>query len=324
MSRIKNKTVPEFNISSQPVLFTAESGATPSFIEFKNSSNNVVATITTGGNLIVSGSVVANGITLGSGGGAGNGSLYTEVIGNNTGSVFIINHNLGTRDVFVSFRENGDNYENLNVAWEATSEDSITVNFGTPPTTNSVKVLVYGSVSGEITNLNDILDVNAATPSVNQVLSWNGSSWVSETIGGTWNSVGGVQNISFGVSSLSSATGDSYYNIGIGDGSLEQLTSGDDNIAIGRNSLNKAEDASGNIAIGDQTLSKNVSSWNNIAIGDTALFNFIGPFGGNIAIGEQTLRDATTGFFNIAVGSYSQILMTTRTTKRFYWICLTI
>jgi hypothetical protein len=141
--------------------------ATPSF----------VGPTTIDGSLTVTGTLIASNFE--GGGGGGGGSLYAEVIGNNTGSVFIINHNLGTRDVFVSFRENGDNYENLNVAWEATSEDSITVNFGTPPATDSVKVLVYGSVSGEITNLNDILDVDAATPSLNQILKWDGSYWAN-------------------------------------------------------------------------------------------------------------------------------------------------
>jgi hypothetical protein len=43
-------------------------GATPNFLEFKNSSNQVVASITTDGNINIAGSVTANGITLGGGG----------------------------------------------------------------------------------------------------------------------------------------------------------------------------------------------------------------------------------------------------------------
>jgi hypothetical protein len=43
-------------------------GATPSFVEFKNSSNTVVASINTNGDINVAGSVIANGITLGGGG----------------------------------------------------------------------------------------------------------------------------------------------------------------------------------------------------------------------------------------------------------------
>jgi DUF4097 and DUF4098 domain-containing protein YvlB len=41
-----------------------KNGATPNFIEFKNSNDEVVALISTDGNITVTGSVTANGITL--------------------------------------------------------------------------------------------------------------------------------------------------------------------------------------------------------------------------------------------------------------------
>jgi hypothetical protein len=100
-------------------------------------------------------------------------------------SQFTIFHFFETRDVFVSFRENGDNYENLNVAWEATTEDSITVTFGTPPALNSVKVLVYGSVSGTpvtISTLDDIEDVIITSATPNQFLKFDGSDWVNTPV----------------------------------------------------------------------------------------------------------------------------------------------
>ena len=154
-----------------------------------------MASITTEGNVIVSGSVIANGVTLGAGGGAG--SLYTQILGDGSTNTFVITHNLGTRDVFVSFRENGDNYESLNAAWEATTNNSITVNFGTPPTLNSVKVLVYGSVSGaEIATLNDISDVNISSATPGQFLKWDGENWINGELS-IGQPVGVTDNVTF-------------------------------------------------------------------------------------------------------------------------------
>jgi hypothetical protein len=109
------------------------------------------------------------------------GSVYTQVIGDGTATSFVINHSLGTRDVFVAVRENTGDYENLQVAWEATSLSAITVNFGTPPASNSVKVLVYSSVSGDSINLSlvnlDDVSINSATPG--HIIAWDGSQWIN-------------------------------------------------------------------------------------------------------------------------------------------------
>ena len=78
---------------------------------------------------------------------AASGSSYAQTIGDGTTTSFTVEHNLGTRDVFVVIRENGDDYENLNAAWEATTNSAITVSFDSPPTLNSIRVLVYSSIS---------------------------------------------------------------------------------------------------------------------------------------------------------------------------------
>jgi hypothetical protein len=44
-----------------------KNGATPNFVEFKDENENVVASISTSGDLNVAGSVTANGVTLGAG-----------------------------------------------------------------------------------------------------------------------------------------------------------------------------------------------------------------------------------------------------------------
>jgi hypothetical protein len=79
--------------------------------------------------------------------GAG-GSVYLETIGNGSSSTFTITHGLSTRDIVVSFTQANSPYESFNTTWEATTLNTITVYFETPPTSNSVRVAIYGAVSG--------------------------------------------------------------------------------------------------------------------------------------------------------------------------------
>ena len=71
---------------------------------------------------------------------------YTTVIGNGSNSTFVITHNFGTREVFVSCRNENSPYENISVAWEATSANTVTLDFSTVPSSNSVRVNVFASV----------------------------------------------------------------------------------------------------------------------------------------------------------------------------------
>ena len=129
------------------------------------------------GSLTVTGTVTASNIET------DDGSLYSATIGDGVNSSFVITHNLNTRDVFVSFRENGDDYENLNVAWEATTVDTITVNLDSPPATNSIRVLIYSSLpsnySNPTINLEDIENVNIVGVSPENFLKWDGTNWVN-------------------------------------------------------------------------------------------------------------------------------------------------
>ena len=75
------------------------------------------------------------------------GSSYAQTIGDGSTTSFAIEHNLGTRDVFVAVREAGDDYESINAAWEATSDSIVTINFDSAPSLNSIRVLVYSSIS---------------------------------------------------------------------------------------------------------------------------------------------------------------------------------
>ena len=72
------------------------------------------------------------------------GVSYEETIGNNTDTTFTITHNLGTKDVNVIVRENINLYEVVDVRWEATTINVVTVDFSAAPTTNSKRVIVKG------------------------------------------------------------------------------------------------------------------------------------------------------------------------------------
>ncbi len=76
------------------------------------------------------------------------GTVHISTIGNGSDSEIVINHNLGTRNIFVTIRNSSSPYEVLNVRWEATGLNSITIDFGTPPTQDSITVIIYAAVTG--------------------------------------------------------------------------------------------------------------------------------------------------------------------------------
>jgi hypothetical protein len=69
---------------------------------------------------------------------------YEETIGNNSSTSFTITHNLGTKDLNVIVRENTDPYDVVEVAWEATTTNIVTLNFELAPTTSSKRVVIKG------------------------------------------------------------------------------------------------------------------------------------------------------------------------------------
>jgi len=69
---------------------------------------------------------------------------YEETIGNNTDTTFTITHNLGTKDINVIVRENINPYDVVDVRWEATTTNIVTIDFESAPTTNSKRVAIKG------------------------------------------------------------------------------------------------------------------------------------------------------------------------------------
>ena len=76
------------------------------------------------------------------------GSVYLATIGDGSTSTFVLTHGLSTRDLVVSFTQTEEPYGSFSTTWEATTLNTITVYFDEPPTSNSIRASVYGSVSG--------------------------------------------------------------------------------------------------------------------------------------------------------------------------------
>lgn len=64
-------------------------------------------------------------------------------VGNGTATNIAVNHNLGTKDVVVTVRENATD-EAVWVDWTATTTNSLTLSFAVAPSTNAYRVTIHG------------------------------------------------------------------------------------------------------------------------------------------------------------------------------------
>ena len=87
------------------------------------------------GNKFVSGTATSS---------AGQSLSYEETIGNNSSTSFTVTHSLGTKDLNVIVRENVSPYDVVDVRWEATSANTVTVDFGAAPSTDSKRIIIKG------------------------------------------------------------------------------------------------------------------------------------------------------------------------------------
>ena len=76
------------------------------------------------------------------------GTIHTDTIGDGTNSSYTITHGLGTRNVVVVIRNAASPYEVIQARWEATTTSTITVDFSSPVTSDSIVVSVYATVAG--------------------------------------------------------------------------------------------------------------------------------------------------------------------------------
>ena len=76
------------------------------------------------------------------------GTVYSTTIGDGTNSSYTITHGFGTRNVVVVIRNASSPYEVINARWEATTTNTITVDFSSPVASETVIVSIYGAVTG--------------------------------------------------------------------------------------------------------------------------------------------------------------------------------
>ena len=197
--------------------------------------------------------------------------------------------------------------------------------FGRNPTFNNVEVegdlTVEGSIigaaaAGTLTGTTLAANVvNSSLTSVGTLTSLTTSSNItfSEPNGTAVFGLGGGfsrTNVALG-GALQSCTpdeslGEGLYNLGIGNGSLYALTTGNNNTVIGSNSLLWGQTCSENIAIGNNAMQGSYATPQtggyNIAIGSTSCATLTTNVN-VIAMGKESFYHLNTGGNNIAIGA---------------------
>lgn len=112
---------------------------------------------------------------------------YVSSMGDGSSTSFQIDHNLGTRDIGVMVRDLASPYAINKVRWRASSTNQIIVNFSTPPSVNSKKIIAYKEIGGSRYFNNEFGLVDSdVIPSLDNVysLGTNALRWKSISIGG--------------------------------------------------------------------------------------------------------------------------------------------
>jgi hypothetical protein len=132
--------------------------------------------------------------------GVSTGSSYYQTIGNGTDSSFTLTHNFNTRDVVVTARNAVSPYEVINARWEAETANTVVLDFSVAPSSSSVRVGVYATVSGTApVAIDDLGDVTITSATNGNFLKYNGSAWVNDSIDLGTDTIGNyISNISAG------------------------------------------------------------------------------------------------------------------------------
>lgn len=106
--------------------------------------------------------------------GATDASAYATTIGDGTNSTYTVTHNLNTKNIFVIIRDADSPYDSIQARWEATTDNSITLDFSTAISSNSRRVIViaagnldyYSSTIGDGTSSTINIDHNLGSRDV--------------------------------------------------------------------------------------------------------------------------------------------------------------
>jgi hypothetical protein len=193
------------------------------------------------GNIVLSGNLVSSGIVTGTNLYA-SGSIYgygKNITGIVTSLIAGQNVNLSASEGQITIDVNQDS------SWRSTSAGINTLsNVGIGTTNPTSKLSVLG-----VANINGGLEVIGITSITNGRIQF-GTSGENVRIGYLAGGSGGVSNISIGDRALFAATSSASRNIGLGQFSLYNITTGKYNIAIGDRSGENVSTGSSNVIIG--------------------------------------------------------------------------
>jgi hypothetical protein len=68
----------------------------------------------------------------------------------------------------------------INARWEAETANTVVLDFSVAPSSSSVRVGVYATVSGTaVASIDDLSDVTITSSTTGDLLKWSGSAWVN-------------------------------------------------------------------------------------------------------------------------------------------------
>ncbi len=149
---------------------------------------------------------------------------------------------------------------------------------------NTNTPLIYGDFASNAVTINGTANITEDIIVNNVVIGRRGTT-TNMVVG-----EGALENLSTG-----------QYNTGVGQFSMQNNDEGTENTGLGYNSLTLNTSGGQNTGIGSGALYRNQTSSSNTAVGYTALGESTG--GGNTAIGASAMVDLLTGFDNVAVGA---------------------
>ena len=174
----------------------------------------------------------------------------------------------------------------------------------------SFNLTVVPQVSGAIDYVT-LWPSNYEKPYVSTVDDPQGAIVSNAAIVPAGNPTGGINVFNFGpavteviidMNGYFAAPTDLIGNTGVGAGTLQNLTSGENNTAVGSTALSANTSGSGNAATGSGALASNTTGAGNTAMGYATLQSNLGGVD-NTAIGTNALQYNTSGNYNTAEGA---------------------
>jgi hypothetical protein len=223
-------------------------------------------------------------------------SVYSANIGNGTDTEITVTHNLNTRDLVISARLNESPYNDVQVSWEALTEDTVKFYFGEAPNSNQIRVNIFANVNASSVgqSVTSLIDTNITSVTTGQFLKWDGSQWINANIPtiNTLDDVGDVTISSIASGQFLKWNGSAWVNdaIDLGTDTTGNYVSG---VTAGTGvtvTHTPGEGSSPTIAIGQS-----------VGTGDSP--NFAGVTADNIRVGITGANEIDTSSGNLTIDS---------------------